>query len=211
MNTLICIPCMDSVPAQFAQSLATLNKVGECAVAFQIGSLIYNARNDLAMRAIQAGTDYVLWFDSDMQFAPDTFQRLYDAIMQTGADVVSGLYFRRVPPYTPVVFSKLEINDDGVVYENPTDYADEPFDADAVGFGCVLMKTEVLLSVAMNCGNLFAPINGVGEDLSFCYRAKSQGFKIVVDPTIKLGHVGHCVVTEEMYRVYRKEKHGNIK
>ena len=40
MKTLIAIPSMDQVPAQFAQCLATLNKVGECAVSFQIGSLI---------------------------------------------------------------------------------------------------------------------------------------------------------------------------
>lgn len=209
MKTLICIPCMDSVPAQFAQSLATLNKVGDCAVAFEIGSLIYNSRNDLAMRSIQAGTDYTLWFDSDMLFEPDTFKKLYASMEKTGADIVSGLYFRRVPPYTPVMFSKLEFEDDGVVFENPEDYGNDPFELDAVGFGCVLMKTEVLLSVAMKHGNLFAPVHGVGEDLSFCWRAKDCGYKIVVDPSIKLGHVGHYVVTEEMYNVYRKEKHGN--
>ena len=48
MKTLIAVPCMDSVPSQFAQSLAMLQKVDECAIAFQIGSLIYTSRNELA-------------------------------------------------------------------------------------------------------------------------------------------------------------------
>lgn len=206
MKTLICIPCFDQVPAQFAQSLATLNKVGDCAVAFEIGSLIYNARNDLAMKAIQGGYDHVLWFDSDMTFTPDTFQRLYATMEKTGADIVSGLYFRRVPPYTPVIFTKLDFEDDGCVFENPEDYPDEPFEVEGVGFGCVLQKTETLLSVALKHKNLFAPIHGVGEDLSFSWRARDCGYRIFVDPSIKLGHVGHYTVTEEMYKVYRSSK-----
>lgn len=209
MKTLICIPCFDQVPAQFAQSLATLNKVGECSVAFEIGSLIYNARNNLAMKAIQSGYDYVLWFDSDMQFNPDTFQRLYDTLVKTGADMVSGLYFRRVPPYTPVIFKKLDIKDDGCEYENYDDYPHEPFEVEGIGFGCVLMKTEALLNVALEHGNMFAPIGGVGEDLSYCWRARKCGYKIFLDPSIKLGHVGHYTVTEEMYKVYRGAKNGN--
>ena len=53
MKTFIVIPCMDQVPAQFCQSLAMLKKEGECAIAFQMSSLIYMARNELAMKAIQ--------------------------------------------------------------------------------------------------------------------------------------------------------------
>lgn len=209
MRTLICIPCMDTIPAQFAQSLATLNKVGDCAVAMEIGSLIYNARNNLSMRAIQGNYDYVLWFDSDMTFNPDTFQKLYDTLIETNADIVSGLYFRRVPPYSPVIFSKLDITDDGVKFENCNDYGEESFEVEGIGFGCVLMKTSILLDTALQYKNLFAPIGGVGEDLSFCWRARECGYKIVVNPKIKCGHVGHYTVTEDMYKVYKETKNGN--
>lgn len=209
MRTLICIPCMDTIPAQFAQSLATLNKVGECAIAMEIGSLIYNARNDLAVKAINNGFDYVLWLDSDMTFAPDTFQKLYDTMIETNADIVSGLYFRRVPPYTPVIIKSLTITDDGVSHEDYNDYPGETFEVDGAGFGCVLMKTEVLFSVLMEHKNMFSPMTNVGEDLSFCWRAKQQGYKIVCNPEIKLGHVGHYTVTEEMYKVYKETKHGD--
>ena len=68
MKIFIAVPCMDQVPARFAQSLAMLKKVGECAVGFQIGSLIYTSRNDLASKAIEMDADFVLWLDSDMVF-----------------------------------------------------------------------------------------------------------------------------------------------
>ena len=44
MKTLIAIPAMDSVPTLFAQSLATLRRVGECSVAFEIGSFTKSER-----------------------------------------------------------------------------------------------------------------------------------------------------------------------
>ena len=71
MNILIAVPSMDSVPAHFAQSLASLKKVGNCAVAFKVGSLVYTSRNELAQHALKMGADYVLWLDSDMKFEPD--------------------------------------------------------------------------------------------------------------------------------------------
>ena len=41
MKTLIAVPCMDQVPAPFCQSLAQLQKEGECVLAMKSGALIY--------------------------------------------------------------------------------------------------------------------------------------------------------------------------
>ena len=103
-KTLVAVPCMDQVPAQFAHSLATLTKVGETVVAFQISSLVYMARNDLAKKAVACGADFVLWIDSDMVFTPDLLQRLMEHMKNPEIDMVSGLYFRRVAPYSPTVW-----------------------------------------------------------------------------------------------------------
>ena len=55
---LICVPSGDQVAAGFAQSLAMLQKGGnETAIMFQVGSLIYDARNKLAKQAIKMGAD----------------------------------------------------------------------------------------------------------------------------------------------------------
>lgn len=202
MKTLICVPCMDSVPAQFAQSLACLEKEGQTAVAFQISSLIYTARNELAKKAIEMEADQVLWLDSDMVFQPDILKRL----MAHDRDIVSGLYFRRVPPFYPVVFDKLTITESGCDHRNMAEAPKEFTEVEGIGFGCVLMKTSVLFDVMAIHGDLFSPINGVGEDLSFCWRARSIGYKIYVDPEIKLGHCGHYIVTEDFFNNYKGAK-----
>ena len=205
MKTLIAVPCMDSVPAQFAQSLAMLSKVDNCAIAFQMGSLIYTSRNNLATMAIQKEMDYVLWLDSDMIFPPGVLKRLLED--RNEADIITGVYYRRVPPFKPVLFSKLEINDAECSWEGYDDYpTDGLFDVAGCGFGCVLTPVQVLFDVLAKFGNMFAPIGGVGEDLSFCWRAKQCGYTIKADPSIQLGHCGHYVIDKGFYETYKGAK-----
>ena len=197
-KTLIAIPAMDSVPTQFCHSLVTISHVGECMVAFQISSLVYTARNNLAKEAIRIGADFVLWLDSDMVFKPDLLQRLMEHMKDPEIDMVSGLYFRRVSPFTPVLFDKLEITEDGKCENTEfNEIPDEPFEVGGCGFGGVLMRTSVLMDVALRFGDMFAPIIGVGEDLSFCWRARQCGHKIICDPTIELGHVGRTIIDRD--------------
>lgn len=200
MKTMIAVPCLDQVSAQFAQSLACLNRVGDSVIAMQMGSLIYNSRNDLAKKAFQLGADYVLWLDSDMVFPSDTLERLYEG--RDKGDIITGVYYRRVEPYKPVLMDKLEITEKGCEYCDVEMVPEENFEVEGCGFGCVFMPTKILLDVALNYGNIFAPINGVGEDLSFCWRARQLGYKIVCDPSIPLGHVGHYMVTKDFYEAY---------
>lgn len=199
---LIAVPSMDQVAAGFAQSLATLTKVGECSVSFVVGSLIYDSRNKLAAQAVKMEADYIMWFDSDMIFAPDTLEKLMKDLDE-GRDIVSGLYFRRSAPYTPVAFSKLGIGEDDI-----TEFQDYKGDLngiheiEGIGFGCVLMKMDVIFECFSKFGTCFSPIGKVGEDLSFCMRAKELGYKIYLDTDVKCGHVGHVIVTEGVYRAY---------
>lgn len=208
MKTLIVIPCMDSVPTQFCQSLAMLKKEGECAIAFQMSSLIYMARNELAMKAIKMGADYILWLDSDMVFEPDLMTRLFKTLEEKSADFVSGLYFKRFPPYEPVAYSTFDIVDDEIKAEKMTDVPKEITSVGGVGFGCVLMSTAMAMAVFDEYNTMFAPIGNVGEDIAFCYRAKTLGYEILLDPSIRCGHVGHYVVTEDLFNAMRGQ-HGN--
>lgn len=205
MKTLIAIPCMDSVPVQFAQSLAILDKRGDCLLSMKMGSLIYTSRNDLALQAIRNECDYVFWLDSDMIFPSDILIRMMDEMESEKLDVLSGLYFRRVKPFAPVIFERLRMNPDGSVFHRNwnKDYPkNELFEVEGIGFGCVLMRTNVLVDVFAQFNDMFAPINGVGEDLSFCWRARKCGYKIMVDSRLKLGHVGHYVINEEFYNSF---------
>ena len=204
MKTLVAVPSMDQVPARFAQALAMLQKEGDCAVTFQIGSLVYMSRDKLAERAIQMGADRILWLDSDMVFDPDVLIRLSKVMKDNDADMVTGVYFRRVQPFTPVLYEKLDLKDDMADYKEYAKLPEEDvFEVAGCGFGCVLMNTDVALSVMAKYHEMFTPMNSMGEDLSFCWRARQCGYKILCDQSIPLGHVGFNVVTRDFFNVYQ--------
>lgn len=207
MKTIvIAVPCMDQVPAQFASSLATLTKVDRCIVAFQVGSLIYTSREQLAAEAVKRGADYVMWFDSDMVFAPDTMQRLLADIEKLGEGaIVSGLYFRRVAPFSPVLHDQLDFDEENrATWKDTDEIPDEIFEVAGCGFGCVLTPTEVFIDVMAKFDSMFTPIGGTGEDLSFCWRARQCGWKVYCDPSIECGHVGHHVISRPYWSDYKQ-------
>ena len=207
MKTLIAIPCMDQVPAQFANCLAMLQKVGDCAVSFNVGSLVYDSRDTLAKRAIQMEADYVFWLDSDMVFPTDTLVHMMDTVKEKDLDFLTGMYFRRVQPFTPTLFRKLVRQQPGKGFRwtGFEEIPNEIFEVEGCGFGCVLMSTSVLMDVAGKFGDMFGPIERTGEDLSFCWRARECGYKLYCDPSIPLGHVGHTVITRGYWEEYKKE------
>lgn len=178
-------------------------------VAFQVGSLIYTSRNQLAAMAIQKEVDYIFWLDSDMMFAPATLRHMVKVLEERCDEqtILSGVYFRRVEPFTPVAFSKLDLSE-APKWENIAELPDDLFEVEGIGFGCVLAPTQVFMDVLAKFGDMFTPINGVGEDLSFCWRARQCGWKIVCDPRFDLGHVGHHIITRDFWEDYREFKEG---
>ena len=191
---LIAVPCMDQVAAQFAQALAMLEKQGECLVSFVIGSLIYNSRNDLAKQALKLECDFILWLDSDMVFPPETLTYLLKEMEETDADFISGLYFRRCAPFSPVAFETLEITGEKATWSDYKGDLTGLHEVAGVGFGCVLMKTEMLLEMAAEYGDFFGPVAKVGEDLAFCWRANTVGAEIWCEPTARVGHIAHVPI-----------------
>ena len=206
---LIAVPCMDMVSARFASSLATLKKgVGDCIVSFIIGSLVYDSRNRLAEYAVRIDADYILWLDSDMTFPPDVLERMMKVLDEhDDIDILTGLYFRRSTPFTPVAFDVLETDEKGeLVFENMDISPDGIREVAGCGFGCVLMKTDCLFDIAGKEGPVwFSPLANVGEDCAFCMRARKYGYKIFIDPSIEFGHMGYAAVTRGFYEATQKE------
>ena len=206
---LIAVPCMNQVPAEFAYSLGQLQKVGQCAVLFKIGTLVYVARDELAKAALACGADMVLWLDSDMTFDPDIMKRMLETYEDEDIDILSGLYFRRVEPYTPTLFEHLDVKDEIVEWCDFKHIPAKPFEVEGCGFGCVLMKTEIFVEVQKKFNQMFTPMNGVGEDLAFCWRARQLGYKIWCDPRITLGHVGYNIVTKDFFLSFQERSNND--
>ena len=199
MKTLIAVPCMDYLEANFVESLLNLRKVEECQIQLLKSSLVYDARNQVSMMAIQQGFDYVLWIDSDMTFEPDLMERMFASIGDK--QMLTALCFGRRPPFKPCIFKHIDVKRDGMAAEPKTenwyDYPrDQIVEIAACGFACVLQKVEMIDVMNSTYGVPFFPIAGLGEDLSYCYRAKQIDYKMYADTSIKVGHIMRLSVDE---------------
>lgn len=203
MKTLIAIPCMGTVPWEFAQSLIYLNKGENVSVMFRPDSLIYDARNLISLTAIENHFDRVMWFDSDVVFQPDTLQKLHRDMDEHGCDMVSGLYVKRSLPTEPVIYETIrepERQPDGRILKQIVPFTDYPHDdvftIAGCGFGCVLMSVKLLQAVWNQYGPAFAPYPWASEDISFCYRAQHLGYHLMCDSSVSCGHVGTYIYTD---------------
>jgi len=203
MKTLIAIPCMDYLEADFVDCLTQmlLHHRGEVEVRFLKASLVYDARNQLTKHALEAGGyDFILWLDSDMTFGPDLLDRLLEDM--EGRDAVTGLCFGRRPPFKPCIYSDLKVDVQGnTITPSVTPYWDYPRDAvfpvEACGFACLMMRTDVLAAMGIYGGVPFFPVAGLGEDLTFCWRAKKLGVAFYCDSRLKIGHIMRMSVDED--------------
>ena len=204
MKTMIAIPCMDTVQTEFVRSLVRMRYVGEVQFLFTECSLVYHARTGLCRMAMEAGADFVLWLDSDVVFQPDLMEKLMEDIQ--GRDMVTAVYHARRPPFRPVLWKTITTGllPENMVVEQYDDYpTDGLFEVEACGFGAVLMKIGVIRDVAQTFHQTFSPLPGLGEDLSFCVRARNCGYKIWCDPDLQVGHKGSMIVNQDTFRAVR--------
>ena len=204
MRYLIAVPSHEMVHAKFTWALMELDKPENTAFTNITNTLIYSARNSIAQNAVKYGFDRVMWFDSDMVFAPDTMIRLAED-MDQGYEFVSGLYFSRQEPIRPIIHKEVnwKIKDDGWIDSSAELYWDYPkdslFEIAACGFGCCMTSVPLLKRMCDKYGSPFYPLMGMGEDTTFCFRAKQDGEKIYCDSRIKCGHVGQYTYEEKDY------------
>lgn len=208
MKTLIGIPAMDFVSTSFMSCLTGLQPVGDTSLHVVQSSLIYDARNDIALRAVNEGYDRILWLDSDVTFPSDLLERM-SARMDEGYEFISGLYFTRKEPIKPLIFQRVELTKkDGKGIPVSDNFADYPrndvFRIAGCGFGCVMMTVDLVRRIFEAYGAAFSPLPGFGEDLSFCIRANAVGTKMYCDSSIKLGHIGQSIITESVYEKTQK-------
>ena len=184
MRLMIAIPCADTIRYEFAESLSKLElQLAEDGIDFDVkwiaSSLIYMARDDLALAAHDGGFTHVLWLDSDMQFSRDIF----NILRSVDKPFVTAIYRSRRSPYAYCLFSDNERS--LRVLKIP----DEPFEIQACGFGCCLMSVEVLRQVRRHCGLWFLPTVAAGEDVAFCDRYIQSGGHIYAVPDAKANHI----------------------
>jgi hypothetical protein len=203
MKYFIAIPVYDKVDPYFLKSLLGLHKPSGTAIGLEIGTNVYDARNELTKKAIEYGADRVLWLDSDMVFDPTMLDTLATDCDE-GRDYVSALYFSRKNPIGPVLFKGVRYEEEDSMTKPVVDvYEDYPRDSifpiAASGFGAVMTSVSLLQKVYNKFGAPFTPIPGFGEDVSFGARCNELGETIYCDSRINPAHGGEIYITEDTF------------
>jgi hypothetical protein len=138
--------------------------------------------------------DYIMWIDSDSIFKPEDFMKL----LSHKVDIVGGLVKKSPKLYSctmlneSVPFEELQCMTDADV-EGKT----ELIEGIATGMAFTLVKRGVFEKIprpwfaTTSISDPIAPgrMTYVGEDVYFCFKAREAGFKIWLDPTVKVAHL----------------------
>lgn len=133
----------------------------------------------------------IFWIDSDIEWDIPEFEK----ILNSEHDVVGGLYQVSPSGRVAVAFT------DGAGQPTVVNEADfimlepEPMECFGIGFGFVAMKQGVFENMDrpwfkiehFRWAHLDFDVN-IGEDYSWCINARRNGFKVMVDPTVKVRH-----------------------
>ena len=210
-HVVICVPSYDKQEPAFAKSLREVKSQHTITVLERWHMPIEKARNELveaflALRSCAYPTveppTHLLFVDDDMVFEPDDI----DVLVGLNKDIVGALCFVRDPPYQPTMLKRNDprcklSNEYGYIYEYEEDRL---YEVDATGCGFLLIKRDVLLDTAehktVHPGKWFDRFWNLAEDYSFCWKARSAGYKIHVYTGIQVGHVSKVVVDGDFAR-----------
>ena len=152
-------------------------------------------RELFATESIKNNMDYLFMIDDDMIIGHNAFELLYNSMQKHKADIAAPICTQRFHPYRPVMYRHTWVtNLDGSKTINNQfieDYEpDSVVECGNIGFGVVLMTIDILkkMKAAMPNGIFFSNTN-MGEDLWASLNAKELGAKIIVDTSIKAGHL----------------------
>lgn len=208
MSVCILSPMMHIEP-KWVQSMANM-----IAYSWMHGLRIYTfayihrtvvdwARNDLAKEAMHTKCNYTdkhfthfLWLDSDHVFNPDLACYLARCFMRDDVDIISALYFGRTGQPLPVAYVKDETPD---IYKHYPliGVPNALIEVDAIGFGACMTKRDMFVNIPEPWFTLDWQ---AGEDIAFCVKAKQMGYRIWLDGSYKLGHIGSPpIITEADY------------
>ena len=196
---LFLIPMYNSVNPLFSLSLANLiNKLNALDIKYkiihEIGTYLPVARETLSKQAFLESIgeyEWLIWLDSDVTFDTETMLYLMESAEKKEYDIISPLIVTRIAPHIPLIYK----NND---YMQIPPYK-EWVQADAVGFGCIIMHRLTLEKIPRPHFQTEYNRKGklIGEDIYFFRKAKKYGMALGVNLFVKFGHVGGIVWNDQ--------------
>lgn len=139
------------------------------------------SRTWLAKQAVEKGATHLLFIDSDMLFPSDVL----DQLLAREKDIIGVEYNKRKFPLESVT----------AYFKDVEKSETEPFEVGIAGTGVMLINTEVFKNPQMDVnwfsfGRNAKGENVIGEDGWFCNTARAAGYKVHIDPVVKVLHLG---------------------
>ena len=165
-------------------------------------SLITRARNNLVAEFLKSDKEALMFIDADIEFPISGVSKLWDLICD-GYGVAVGAYPMKRPDCPPSAWVNGKL-----VYLSDLS---GPTDVDFAGTGFFMISREAIEKMIDSYRGLKYEESGekyalfdtsidddvyLSEDYTFCQRYRSMGGRIMLDPSIKLKHVGTYVYGE---------------
>ena len=150
------------------------------------------ARNLIFEQALLHNCTHVFLIDDDMALKPDTLVKL----LEHDKDVVSGLYVARAFPHNPIAFSAFNELGHALLLNLNKDIKGLVKVA-ATGFGCCLIKTDVLKKMSRPWVKL-GSINPEEwcDDIGFFWQLQKEApeVEVYLDTEVRPGHIGSMIL-----------------
>lgn len=211
MSVLFCTPAYGGMilAPHFLSSMALQAELIKQGIAYDWNvvwneSLVHRARMRMVVDFLQSPYKYLMWADADIEYEIDDFRKLWEM----NADIGVGVYAMKVADkqwYAAWRNGRLVMD---------LDQFNGPIEVDYAGTGFMLIKREVIETLARQVPHweedgkysdvpalFMTPIHpqqwqgrtfmGLeSEDYHFCRIAREAGFKVMMDPSVRLGHWG---------------------
>ncbi len=156
-------------------------------------SAVHRARNQLAKSFLSSSYERLMFIDSDIEFKAEDVGKLW----AMDVDIAVGVYAMKKIDAKRAAWVDGKLIDDLDKFSGPTE-------VDYAGTGFMMIKREVFEKMipfvkpekteqGERIRFFHFPVrDGVelSEDYEFCRAAVSLGFKVIMDPSIKLKHYG---------------------
>lgn len=200
-SILFCTPCYGGV--SHAQHLLSCLRLKEALEVRGVDhewlieaneSLITRARNEMTHSFLNTRHSHMMWLDADIEFTADDVAKIWNL----EADIAVGVYAMKKRDEQWFAAWK-----DGKLVKN-LDQFDGPVEVDYAGTGFMLIRLEVIERLSESSESYEGPNGRVSalymtpihndifesEDYYFCRKAREAGFKIIMDPSVRLKHWG---------------------
>ena len=204
----------DFVRAEFMASVLAMTRKASTAIdevlTAHSGPLIAGPRNELVARfLLEQRAPWLLMVDTDMVFTPDALDRLLAAADQRARPIVGGLCYSQETDgeQLPTAYELQPHADGAATFARYTTWPEnDVFEVGATGAAFLLVHRYVFERIARGwapgkCDPIWPwfketamGTRRMGEDLTFCLRARSARYKIYVHSGVQVGHMKSTMV-----------------